>query len=109
LKLCNPAGNNGNDNRDLESGNGGTRPNDEGGGGGPNLPGQLPSDILDQILNLPPSAIDDLPQSVQDQLGLGGSGQSGPGQSGSGSGSGAGTGTGSGAAGDLLDFLFTTP
>jgi virulence factor Mce-like protein len=135
LKLCNPAGSNSNNSNDRrhESGNGGTEPTDQGqgngdgggapdtgdgstgdqggGSGGPDLPGQLPDDILDQILNLPPSAIDDLPQSVQDQLGLGSSGQSGSGQSGggSGAGTGAGTGAGAGAAGDLLDFLFTTP
>jgi virulence factor Mce-like protein len=134
--LCNPAGsNNKHANRHHESSSGGTQAegngNDNGGGGGapdagggssgdqgggnggPNVPGQLPSDVLDQILNLPPSAIDDLPQSVQDQLGLGGSGHSAPdhsgGGSGSGNGGGSGTGAGDGAAGDLLDFLFTTP
>ena len=130
--LCNPAGNNNNANRQHQSASGGTQANqdtggnggnggthDTGGGssgdqggtgnGGPDLPGQLPSDVLDQILNLPPSAINDLPQSVQDQLGLGGSDHSAPGQSGGGSSSGSGSAPGTGAAGDLLDFLFTTP
>lgn len=64
-------------------------------GGGENGPNDLPDDILDDILDLPPEALEDLPPSVQDQLGLGG-GQSGADQ-----------GAGGDPTGDLLDFLFT--
>ena len=80
-------------------------PSDGGSDNGTN-PNDLPDDILDDILDLPPGAIDDLPQDVQDQLGLGGGGQSG---GGGGGGGGAGTGIDPGATEDLLDFLFTTP
>jgi virulence factor Mce-like protein len=123
--LCSPSGSN----RDDRSGHGQGQPDEtssgggNGGNGGPGGgpgggstgdqggstggdtvdPGQLPNDILDQILNLPPSAIDDLPQSVQDQLGLGDSGHSGHAPAG-----GSGT-AGADATGDLLDFLFTGP
>jgi virulence factor Mce-like protein len=96
----------------TDPGGGGGGGSDDGGGStdtggdadtGPDLPGDLPDDILDDILNLPPDAIDDLPQSVQDELGLGGD-QSSP-APGSGS-----TGTpGAGATADLLDFLFNGP
>ena len=74
----------------------------DGGDTGLDLPGEIPDDILDDILDLPPGAIEDLPQSVQDQLGLGGGGQSG-------SPSGGGAGTAADATEDLLDFLFTGP
>ncbi len=100
-------GNGGGSGGDTGSGSGGDTGGGTGGGG--DVPAQLPNDILDQILNLPPSAIDDLPQSVQDQLGLG-SNQSGHSGSGSGQGgAGGATGSATGATGDLLDFLFTTP
>lgn len=120
--LCNPADNNrgergqrsgegghggqGEDNGGGGNGNGDGGDTGGGGGGGSSGDGvgDIPDDILDQILDLPPSAIDDLPQDLQDQLGLGSS----DGQSGSGSGSGSGSAGGAGGAtGDLLDFLFT--
>jgi ABC-type transporter Mla subunit MlaD len=116
--LCTPANGNGNGQRDGRSGQGQNNANDdaapeqggdatgtadqggETGGDDPGTgvdPGELPDDILDEILDLPPGAIDELPQSVQDQLGLGG-GQSGGGSA---------TAPGMGATEDLLDFLFT--
>ena len=57
--------------------------------------GPVPDDILDQILDLPPEALDELPEDLQDQLG-GATNQGG-------NGGGAG-----GAATDLLDFLFAS-
>jgi ABC-type transporter Mla subunit MlaD len=71
-----------------------------GGAGGASQPqspqGSIPNDILDQILNLPPQALDQLPPDLQDQLG-GATNQ------------GAGVGAGDpGAASDLLDFLFSS-
>jgi len=59
-----------------------TSPGDPGSG--------VPDDILDQILNLPPEALDDLPPELQDQLDGGANGAP----------------SGDQAAADLLDFLF---
>ena len=73
--------------------------------------GPLPQDLLDEILNLPPSALDDLPQNLQDELndlgtglqqGLsGGQASAAPAQQGGGLGANTGA-----AAEQLLDFLF---
>ena len=73
--------------------------------------GPLPQDLLDEILNLPPSALDDLPENLQNELndltsgvkqGLqGGSSQAAPAPSGGGLGANTGA-----AAEQLLDFLF---
>ncbi len=75
----------------------------ETGGGGsqaasPGPGGPVPDDILDQILDLPPSALDDLPNDLGDQVqGLGSSAQGGGADS---------TGAQDAAQG-LLDYLFT--
>ena len=63
------------------------------------LGGPMPDDILDQILDLPPEALDDLPPELQDQLG-GGAGQRQP------AAAGAGGPAAAARADDLLDFLF---
>ena len=87
-----------------------SQPSGEGGGGGaaPHVPrGPLPNDLLDEILNLPQSALDDLPQQLQDQLQNLGSGLQNGLRGGGGSGSGGGGSTGA-AAQDLLDFLFSS-
>ncbi len=120
-ELCTPANTN-NGERDGRSGQGQNNGPENNGsdqtGGGPgggdqgddstgdgdtggDVPGEIPDDILDDILDLPPGAIEDLPQSVQDQLGLGGGGQSGS--------PGGAAGTATDATEDLLDFLFTGP
>ena len=92
-----------------ESANGGgtgettTPPTDTGGDDGstgssdgqtPGLGGGVPDDILDQILDLPPEVLDDLPPEQQDQLN-GGSAEAPSGPSGP-----------TDPASDLLDFLF---
>jgi ABC-type transporter Mla subunit MlaD len=79
-----------------------------GGGGGAPAPeapgGPVPDDILDQILDLPPEALDQLPDGLQDELGgaLNQGGQNG------GTGTDGGADAGGGAAEDLLDFLFSS-
>ncbi len=117
-ELCNPEGQpNARANaggRSPQAGRGGgeqqQQPEDTGGGGsdgaggqapapsgddGPTGPqGPIPNDILDQILDLPPEALDQLPDNLQDQLG--GGEQTAP-QPGDGAGA---------ATDDLLDFLF---
>jgi ABC-type transporter Mla subunit MlaD len=77
-----------------------------GGGGGPNLPelppGPLPDNVLDDILDLPPSALEELESNLQqglNGLNLGGR------QSGGGAGGTSGAGSDA-ATQDLLDFLF---
>jgi ABC-type transporter Mla subunit MlaD len=84
------------------------------GGGEPTAPapqGPVPDDLLEDILDLPQSALEDLPENLQDELsdlgaGIGGGPQgSSSGDSGSTAGSGLGAGAGA-AAEDLLDFLF---
>jgi ABC-type transporter Mla subunit MlaD len=93
-------------------GSGGTEQNGGGNGGGdgggpagpaPETPGgPVPDDILDQILDLPPEALDELPQDLQDQLG------GALNQSGNGGGGAPPAAPGGGAAEDLLDFLFSS-
>ncbi len=83
---------------------GGTGGGGEPGGGGstPATPGgPLPEEIVDEILDLPPDALDDLPGNLGDELGGLGIG----GQSGGGADQGGGGGAGA-ATEDLLDFLF---
>jgi ABC-type transporter Mla subunit MlaD len=74
---------------------------DDGGGGDgaapevPDAPGGGQGDILDQILDLPPEVLDDLPENLQDQLGgLTGDSAQAP--------------SNPEAAADLLDFLFSS-
>ena len=66
----------------------------DGSSGSPRVAGRpVPDDILDQILDLPPEALDQLPDDLQDQLGgIGGTQGS----------------SDSDAAADLLDFLFAS-
>jgi ABC-type transporter Mla subunit MlaD len=77
--------------------------NEGGGSGGAPTPespgGPIPNDILDQILDLPPDALDELPQGLQDQLGD---------ATNQGDAQGGATGPQGGAAEDLLDFLFSS-
>jgi ABC-type transporter Mla subunit MlaD len=84
---------------------------DQGGGSGGSS-GPIPNDILDQILDLPPRALHNLPGNLQDQLGgLGGLGQqpqSGGGGSGAGGSGDTGSSSGGSATDDLLDFLFSS-
>ena len=73
-------------------------------GGGPNIP-----DDLQDLLDLPPRVLNDLPDRLQDRLReirnqAGGGGNGGGGNGGGGGGSGGGGG-GGGAANDLLDFI----
>jgi hypothetical protein len=78
---------------------GGSSPGGDGGDGPPS--GPIPDDILDQILDLPPRALDNLPGDLGDRLGganqeqNGGAGSAPPAPGGAG-----------GATQDLLDFLF---
>ena len=93
-------------------GEGGSQPGDGGGGptneppgGQPDAPdGPLPDDLLEDLLDVPNSALEDLPQELQDSLLQLGSGLKNSGGSGGAGASGGGTGA---AAQDLLDFLFT--
>jgi ABC-type transporter Mla subunit MlaD len=76
-------------------GGGGQQGGGAGGASQPQSPqGSIPNDILDQILNLPPQALDQLPPDLQDQLGGATNQGAGPGDP--------------GAASDLLDFLFSS-
>jgi ABC-type transporter Mla subunit MlaD len=84
------------DSGDTADGQGG----DAGNGGGSG--GPIPDDILDQILDLPPQALDNLPGDLGDQLG--GVGGQQP-QNGGDTATPGGTG---GATDDLLDFLFSS-
>ncbi len=82
-----------------QGGNGGNGGNGGGSAGAPapEAPqGPVPDDILDDILDLPPEALDQLPPELQDQLG-GGVNQGDAGATPDG-----------GAAEDLLDFLFSS-
>jgi ABC-type transporter Mla subunit MlaD len=82
-----------------EGGGSGDGSGGSGGGGAPDAPdvpdtpgGGGEADILDEILDLPPEVLDDLPEDLQDQLGGGPTpGPSSP-----------------AAAEDLLDFLFAS-
>ncbi len=76
-----------------EGGEGGQAPAPSGDDGSSPPQGPIPNDILDQILDLPPEALDQLPDDLQDQLG---GNQTAP-QPGGGAGA---------ATDDLLDFLF---
>jgi ABC-type transporter Mla subunit MlaD len=116
-RLCSPEGSAREDarsgGRSPQAGRGhGTAAQQGGGNGGggnggaptPETPGgPVPNDILDQILDLPPDALDQLPDDVQDQLGgalnQGGATNQGDAPQGGPSG---------GAAEDLLDFLFSS-
>ena len=86
-----------------DAGSTGQSPTGHGGGdagasGGGGAPGTTPDDILDQILNLPPSATQNLPPALQDELDQLGGGSTDSSQQGT---------PDSQAAGDLLDFLFS--
>jgi ABC-type transporter Mla subunit MlaD len=98
---------------DGGGGGGGDPSSDPGGsGGGPNLPdlppGPLPDNVLDDILDLPPSALEELEDELGTGLGgLGLGNGKGSGAGGGGAGGGGAAGGGAGAAtNDLLDFLF---
>jgi ABC-type transporter Mla subunit MlaD len=115
-RLCSPTGsprdNARSGGRSAEAGRGHGTAGQQGGGEGhggaptPEAPGgPVPDDILDQILDLPPEALDQLPDGLQDQIDgitgpAGATGPAGP-QSGT-------TGPQGGAAEDLLDFLFSS-
>jgi ABC-type transporter Mla subunit MlaD len=79
----------------------GTPADGSSGGGGGGSGGPIPNDILDQILDLPPRALDNLPDDLGDQLGgeqqNGGAGSAPPTPGGAGD-----------ATQDLLDFLFAS-
>ena len=65
--------------------------------------------MLDDILDLPPDALDDLPGDLGDALNgtaAGGSAAGGQTAAAAAGPAGSGDGLGGGAAGDLLDFLF---
>ena len=85
------------------SAGGSTDSGDTGGDGGGGSSGPIPNDILDQILDLPPRALDNLPGDLGDQLGGGANQQ----QDGGGSAPAPAPG-GGGATDDLLDFLFSS-
>jgi ABC-type transporter Mla subunit MlaD len=80
--------------------NGGGGAGGDSGDGSPSPEGPVPDDILDQILDLPPEALDELPEDLQDQLG-GATNQGGAGGGGA-------AGDAAGATSDLLDFLFSS-
>ena len=97
--LCDPGGSRRAPDRGGESGGPSSAPAPSGGGGEGG--GPLPDDVLNDILDLPQNALDDLPNNLDDTLdGLGG-GEPGGGAAGGATGGGA-----TGATEDLLDFLF---
>jgi hypothetical protein len=86
------------------SAGGSTDSGDTGDDGGSGSGGPIPNDILDQILDLPPRALDNLPGDLGDQLGGGADQQ----QNGGGGSAPAPAPGGGGATDDLLDFLFSS-
>ncbi len=131
LALCNPAGQRSPQRRASGDGGGtgsqGATASGAPGSGAPGLPGlpnlpggQLPDGVdIDDLLDLPPGVIDNLPPRLQDrirdlrnQLGGGGGGSGGGGPlgnlGGAGGGGGGGGGSGGGGGGgvnDVLDFI----
>jgi hypothetical protein len=103
LELCNPGGRSQRTPARGSDGDGGQGAAEA--GGAPSAPapaggGNVPDEVLDQILDLPNNALEDLGGTLDQTLdGLGGGGQSS-------GGGGGGLGGTANAAEDLLDFLF---
>jgi ABC-type transporter Mla subunit MlaD len=96
----------------TNTGGGGGEAPAAGGGGGAANDGPVPDDLLDEILDLPQQALEDLPQQLQDELrGLNSGIQNGlnPTEPRGATSTGGGLGGTAGAAAEqLLDFLFSS-